>query len=238
MSFTSAPLFTRVAQIIAPATLALSLAACTPAATLTTTNAAAPISESTPATTSATAATTSAATPTTGTTATATRRVVPGAGGPGTLTLALTAPKQVSGHVDTAVTCVPGRVYRAYGNGAVQGYTVRVTASAAGYTGPGTYPTTLTGSIVAPGGEAFALAGVRTSASISTTGGSAPFQATGSRGRTLAGSVGWACWSESVHASPAPAGTSVSSSAGRASLPTRIMTMDVTSAAASSPAPQ
>ena len=194
MSFTSAPLFIRAAQIIAPATLALSLAACTPAATLTTTNAAAPISESTATTTtSGTAATTSGTPAPSATTATVTRRVVSGTGGPGSLTLTLTAPKQVSGHVDTAVTCVPGRVYRAYGNGAVEGYTVRVTASAAGYTGPGTYPTTLTGSIVAPGGEAFALAGVRTSASISTTGGSAPFQATGSRGHTLAGSVSWAC---------------------------------------------
>ncbi|MBI3686722.1 MAG: hypothetical protein HY241_05160 [Actinobacteria bacterium] len=116
-----------------------------------------------------------------------------GEGGPGSITLSVTSPRAVSGHVDTPVTCTTGRIYRASGTGAIAGYTVRVAATAMRYSGPASYQTTLSGSVLAPDGEEFALVGVRTTAAITADGGSAPFTVTGKRGHTMSGTISWSC---------------------------------------------
>jgi hypothetical protein len=116
-----------------------------------------------------------------------------GPGGPGSITLTVTAPTIVSGHVDTKVTCDTGRLYRAYVGGTVQGYTLQLSASALHYTGPGSYPATLAGTMTGPDGETFPVAARQSTASLSATGGSVAFSGTGSRGHTISGSVAWAC---------------------------------------------
>jgi hypothetical protein len=117
-----------------------------------------------------------------------------GAGGPGSIALVLTSPRAISEHLNTTVTCSTGRLYRASGGGtSPKGYTLRIAATAVGYTGPASYTTAITGSIVSPDGESFALAAARTTAALTSTGGSVPFSATGNRGRTLAGSITWSC---------------------------------------------
>jgi hypothetical protein len=116
-----------------------------------------------------------------------------GSDGPGSITLAITSPRSVSGHADTVVSCTGGRRYHASGDTVVQGYTVHVNATAVRYSGPGTYPTTLSGTIVAPDEEAFALVALRTTSKLDDTGGSTSFSVTGSRGHTLAGSLSWTC---------------------------------------------
>lgn len=116
-----------------------------------------------------------------------------GASGGGSITLTLTSPRALSGTTQAPVTCETGRIYRVSGTGTIRGYQVRIAGTTVRYTGPGSYPMTITGTIVADDGEAFALAGVRAEASINTSGGAAPFSVTGERGHTLAGSVGWSC---------------------------------------------
>jgi hypothetical protein len=177
---------------------ALGLSACQPVgAAVSAGNAAdtAPVSDTAPAATTAAA---QAATPGTAQAATsvaarAATSAATGVGGPGSITLALTAPRAVSGHVSTTVSCATGRVYHAAATGEIEGYTVHLGASAVAYHGDGSYPTALAGSVVAPGGEAFALAGLHTTASLTGTGGSVPFTAVSARGHSLQGTLSWQC---------------------------------------------
>ena len=122
--------------------------------------------------------------------------VVPGVGGPGSVTATLTAPVEVSGHVDTVVECTRGkRTYLANAASAdLDGYQLAFTVSAVGYTGPGTYPTTVTVTLRQPDGTSTSVvARPKVPAKITSEGGSFELSAIGTNGRTLAASLSWAC---------------------------------------------
>ncbi|ADP78551.1 hypothetical protein FraEuI1c_0468 [Pseudofrankia inefficax] len=117
-----------------------------------------------------------------------------GTGGPGSETITITSPVAVSGHVDTTVTCgVTGNHYTASASAVVQGYTVAETVVAANYHAPGTYTILVTVSLTIPGEGRYVITAVPASAQITDTGGSVSFSATSDSGRTLAGSIAWAC---------------------------------------------
>ncbi|MBL7491451.1 hypothetical protein I6A60_25285 [Frankia sp. AgB1.9] len=117
-----------------------------------------------------------------------------GTGGPGSETITITSPVAVAGHVDTTVTCgVSGNHYTASASAVVQGYTVTETVVAANYHAPGTYTILVTVSLTIPGEGRYVITAVPASAQITDTGGSVSFSATSDGGRTLAGSIAWAC---------------------------------------------
>jgi hypothetical protein len=146
---------------------------------------------------------TPAATPTSVAVATsvaATSRVLPsatvvgkGTGGPGSLTVAITAPVAVAGHVNTEVSCqTTGTRYLATASGTIQGYTVSENVRVAGYHGPGSYPALVTMSVTGPQAHD-AVSAVPATGEITAAGGDISFSATTAAGRTLAGSISWAC---------------------------------------------
>jgi hypothetical protein len=117
-----------------------------------------------------------------------------GFGGPGSLTVAITSPVTVSGHIDTPVSCaVTGARYTASAGGTVRGYAVSDVVRVVGYHGPATYSALVTVSVTAPDSTHDVATGVPATALITDTGGEVSFSATTSGGRTLAGSIGWAC---------------------------------------------
>jgi hypothetical protein len=130
----------------------------------------------------------------------ATSRVLPsasvvgkGTGGPGALTVAITAPVAVAGHVNTEVSCqTTGTRYLATASGTIQGYTVSENVRVAGYHGPGSYPALVTMSVTGPQAHD-TISAVPATAEITATGGDISFSATTDAGRTLAGSISWAC---------------------------------------------
>ncbi|CAO5238523.1 hypothetical protein [Frankia sp. AgKG'84/4] len=116
-----------------------------------------------------------------------------GAGGPGSLTVAITAPVAVAGHVNTEVSCqTHGARYVATAGGSIQGYTVNDVVRVAGYHGPGSYPALVTMSITGPQAND-AVSAVPATAEITAAGGNISFSAATDTGRTLAGTIAWAC---------------------------------------------
>ncbi len=126
---------------------------------------------------------------------TAAPSVGPGSGGPGSITLSLTQPAVVEGHVTTPVTCSAGHAYEASASSAVvQGYGVSFSVRAAPYSGPGEYATVVTVTLVEPNGTTISVPAVPGApASISATGGTFSMSATGSNGRSVALALTWAC---------------------------------------------
>ncbi len=117
-----------------------------------------------------------------------------GTGGPGSLTVDITSPVAVSGHVDTPVSCeTAGRRYVASATGTIRGYTVADTVRIANYHGPATYPAVVTVSVSSSAEGKYAIDAVPATAVITSAGGSVSFTAQTSAGRTLAGSIVWSC---------------------------------------------
>jgi len=129
--------------------------------------------------------------------ATAATTAVPvgaGTGGPGSLTVGITSPVTVAGHVDTPVSCeTAGRRYVESSTGVVNGATVAESVRVANYTGPGSYPAVITVSLVAADASKYAIDAVPATVEITSAGGSVSFSASTAAGRTLAGSISWAC---------------------------------------------
>jgi hypothetical protein len=117
-----------------------------------------------------------------------------GTGGAGSLTVGITSPIAVAGHVDTPVSCdIAGRRYAESATGSVGGSTVAESLRVASYTGPGSYSALVTVSLVGPDAARYAVDAVPANVTITSTGGSVSFSASTSAGRTLAGSISWAC---------------------------------------------
>ncbi len=182
----------RMAAVILAGVAVLPLAACQAGAhTVRTTAAAATTQASTSSSSQVTTTATSATAPVTAPPAT-----VPaghGTGGPGSLTVSITSPVAVAGHVDTTVTCEAGRRYAETANGVIRGYTVAETVRVAAYHGPGSYPALVTVSVSSSAEGTYAVDAIATTAAITSTGGSLSFSGQTSAGRTLAGSISWAC---------------------------------------------
>ncbi|WP_157472772.1 hypothetical protein [Frankia sp. EAN1pec] len=117
-----------------------------------------------------------------------------GVGGPGSLTVDITSPVDVAGHVSTAVSCQStARRYVESSTATVEGRTVAQGVRVAGYDGPGSYPAVITVSVVAPDSGRYAIDAVPATVEITSAGGSVSFSASTSGGRTLTGSIVWAC---------------------------------------------
>ena len=119
-----------------------------------------------------------------------------GTGGAGSLTVSVTKPVAVGGHVDTAVSCTTNnRVYTASADGAlVAGYRVAFTVRIAPYHGAGTYPAAVV-SLALDGPTGTVASGtVPAPATITTTGGSFTLDTTTTGdGHSLKASLEWAC---------------------------------------------
>jgi hypothetical protein len=118
-----------------------------------------------------------------------------GAGGAGSLTVSVTRPVAVSGHVDATVSCTrAGRTYTARANSAlVAGYRVAFTVRVVPYHGPDTYPAALVSlTLDGPTGSVGA-ASVPSPATITDPGGSFTLDTTTSSGQPLRASLTWAC---------------------------------------------
>jgi hypothetical protein len=107
--------------------------------------------------------------------------------------VAITSPVAVSGHVDTAVSCQrEGARYVASASGSIHGYAVSEVARIAGHHGPGSYRALLTVSVTGPDAH-YGVSSVPATAQVTDTGGTVSFSAATDGGRTLAGSIAWAC---------------------------------------------
>ena len=113
----------------------------------------------------------------------------------GSLSVSVTSPITLSGTATAAVSCVTGLSYRAEVTSAViQGNQVSYTVAIARYRGPGSYPAVVAVTLRQSTGVVTTVAGVsRVPATITAAGGSFSVSATGSEGRTLAGSLTWTC---------------------------------------------
>ncbi len=116
-----------------------------------------------------------------------------GVGGPGSLTVSITSPITVAGHVDTTVSCDTGRRYVESASGVIHGYTVTATVRIAAYHGAGSYPAVVTVSVGSSTDGPYAVEAIATTATITSSGGSLSFTGQTSAGRTLAGSISWSC---------------------------------------------
>jgi hypothetical protein len=118
-----------------------------------------------------------------------------GSGGAGSLTVSVTKPVAVSGHVDTTVSCVKaGRAYTASADSAlVAGYRVAFTVRVAPYHGPGTYPAALVSLTLAGPTGTVGAASVPSPATVTDAGGSFTLDTTTSTGQTFTASLTWAC---------------------------------------------
>ena len=118
-----------------------------------------------------------------------------GTGAAGSLTVALTKPISVAGHVDTTVSCSTGRTYRAAaGPVTIDGTSVSLSVSVAAFTGPGSYSAVVTASVTPSGSDATQVAGLPgIPVTITSAGGAVNLSATGTAGRVVAGSFTWAC---------------------------------------------
>ncbi|KPM52282.1 hypothetical protein ACG83_28155 [Frankia sp. R43] len=150
--------------------------------------------DSTTTTTTATAAPATAAATTPAEAGQPAAPVGTGDGGPGSLTLAITSPVMLSGHVNTTVSCeTAARRYVASATGTLDGATVTQNVRVAGYAGPGSYPAVISVSVVAADGSKYAISAVPTTVQVTADGGAVSFNASTSGGRALAGSISWAC---------------------------------------------
>jgi hypothetical protein len=118
-----------------------------------------------------------------------------GRGGAGSLTLSVTKPVSLSGHVNTTVSCVTaGHTYTASAdNAVVAGYQVAFTVRVTAYHGPATYP----GAVVSlrldgPTG-AIGVADVPAPVTVTSSGGAFTLDTTTESGKALSASVEWAC---------------------------------------------
>lgn len=117
-----------------------------------------------------------------------------GTGGAGSLSISITSPVTIAGHVSTPVSCQTGaRRYVESATGATDGATVTQSVRVAAYSGPGTYPALVTVSVLAADSERYAVEAVPASVTITQTGGSVDFSAATAAGRSLSGSISWAC---------------------------------------------
>jgi hypothetical protein len=117
-----------------------------------------------------------------------------GTGGPGSLTVDITTPVAVAGHVTTPVSCdATGRRYVESASGTLNGATVSQSVRVAGFDGPGTYPAVVAVSVTAADATPQSVEAVPASVEITSTGGSVSFSASTAAGRTLAGSIVWSC---------------------------------------------
>ncbi len=116
-----------------------------------------------------------------------------GVGGPGSLTVSITSPITVAGHVDTTVSCDTGRRYVESASGVIHGYTVTATVRIAAYHGAGSYPAVVTVSVGSSTDGPYAVEAIATTATITSSGGSLSFTGQTAAGRTLAGSISWSC---------------------------------------------
>lgn len=116
-----------------------------------------------------------------------------GTGGPGSLTLSVSEPVQVSGHVSAPVTCSVGRSYRASMSGTVQGYLTTASVTATPYRGAGQYTALVAMSLTAPDGTAYVVPAIPLTATLSDTGGSVHVSAVTIRGQTVEAALAWAC---------------------------------------------
>ncbi len=118
-----------------------------------------------------------------------------GTGGAGSVTVSVTKPVVVAGHVDTTVSCATSnRVYTASADSAaVAGYHVAFTVRVAPYHGPGEYPAALvsltldgpTGTIGSGSGPA--------PATVTASGGSFTLDTTTGNDQSFAAHLAWAC---------------------------------------------
>lgn len=125
----------------------------------------------------------------------------PGPGGPGSLTLDLHEPVEVTGHADVGVACTTrNHVYTASSTKTtVDGYQVTVRATVGAYHGAGTYPGVVNLTIVGPAGTV--TGAVRNaSVSVGAEGGTVDFDRVLSgkqhpklAGKNIAGTVTWLC---------------------------------------------
>ncbi|MCK9901647.1 hypothetical protein CC117_24535 [Parafrankia colletiae] len=117
-----------------------------------------------------------------------------GTGGAGSLSISITSPVTIAGHVSTPVSCQTGaRRYVESATGATGGATVTQSVRVAAYSGPGTYPALVTVSVLAADSERYAVEAAPASVTITQTGGSVDFSAATAAGRSLSGSISWAC---------------------------------------------
>jgi hypothetical protein len=118
-----------------------------------------------------------------------------GAGGAGSITVAVTKPVAVSGHVDTEVTCTrANHTYQAGADSAlVAGYHVAFAVRVAPYHGPDTYPAALVSlTLTGPTGT-IGSGTVPSPTTITGSGGSFTLDTTTSSGQTFTASLTWAC---------------------------------------------
>lgn len=118
-----------------------------------------------------------------------------GTGGEGAVTVALTSPAALSGHADTGIACtVSNRRYTAAGSDlAIDDYTVDVTITARGYTGPGQYAAVVSLTLVDPDDQDIGVTLPAVPVDISDSGGTFSFDTTNESGRHIAGTVRWDC---------------------------------------------
>jgi hypothetical protein len=119
-----------------------------------------------------------------------------GVGGAGSLTLDLTSPVRLTGHVNTKVTCsTASRTYRASGSSAsVAGYRVDFGVTVKPYRGPGDYPaSTVTLKLDGPSGTVDS-GSVLAPVTITDSGRRGHFTLDVTvDGRRFAGTLAWAC---------------------------------------------
>lgn len=115
----------------------------------------------------------------------------------GSVTVSLTSPIARSGTATALVTCATGRIYRARAGGVgINGVQVSFAVVVTGYQGPGTYRAVVDVTVRQPSGVVTTVAAVAgTPVTLSAEGGSFDLSATGSAGRTVAGSLSWVCGS-------------------------------------------
>jgi hypothetical protein len=178
----------RLARAVAPAAALLALTACLAGCrgAMVTASSAPPASAGSPAAAPVSTGPAAATTPAASSAA---------AGGAGSVTVSISSPASDSGSVAVPVSCVTGLGYRASVTSAVvQGDQVAFSVDIPRYPGPGTYYAVVTASLRQSSGVVTAIGGVsRVPAAITSAGGSFTVSATGSGGRTFAGSLSWTC---------------------------------------------
>jgi hypothetical protein len=118
-----------------------------------------------------------------------------GAGGAGSLTVAVTEPVALSGHLDTTVSCTAANhTYTAGADSAlIAGYRVAFTVRVAGYRGAGSYPAALVSLTLDGPSGTIASGAVPEPVTVTGSGGSFTLDTTASSGQTFAATVRWAC---------------------------------------------
>ncbi|WP_239329239.1 hypothetical protein [Frankia sp. CiP3] len=183
----------RMAVMLLAGMAVLPLSACQPGARTAGTAVSAATTQASSTSSSVTAAAPVATAPVATAPATGGTSAGRGVGGPGSLTVSITSPITVAGHVDTTVSCDTGRRYVESASGVIHGYTVTATVRIAAYHGAGSYPAVVTVSVGSSTDGPYAVEAIATTATITSSGGSLSFTGQTAAGRTLAGSISWSC---------------------------------------------